>query len=65
MKQKTYREKVKNLETQIELNFNNIIHLPTLSETYQVGERIIRGYAMQYQQLTGQPYIRDWAEEKK
>jgi len=60
MKQKTYMDKVKGLEETIEFHFNNISHLSTDSNTYKEGAKMIRIYAAQYKELTGDWYRRDW-----
>jgi len=58
----THAEKIVNLIERIEWNFNNIKYLPETSNTYKIGSNIIRKYAEEYKDLTGEYYKREWNE---
>lgn len=54
------QQQTKDLEEKIEMHLQNILHLPETSKTYKLGQEIIKGYAKQYKELTGDYYRRNW-----
>lgn len=53
-------QQTKDLEEKIEWHLHNISHLPETSRTYQTGQKIIKMYAKQYKELTGDYYRRNF-----
>ena len=53
-------QQVKDLEQKIEWHISNIKYLNQDSRTYKVGSKAIKMYALQYKELTGEYYRREW-----
>jgi len=54
--------KIKRLEEQMEFHHNNILHLKHTSQTYKQGAEMIRQYAIEHKELTGQWYTKRWRD---
>ena len=48
------------LSDKIEFHLRNISHLNEDSQTYKTGSQIIKQYALEYKQLTGDWYVRSF-----